>query len=299
MIFWSSHHGRKREYLIPFAFAALALLGAAPSQACSGRIASAPEPLADYNPFSPLDHVHSFQVRVENTGSETCRFQLSLEPGLMEIQFDYRIDGGTGSHLADSRRAGDHFAALTSRPLAAGEHQQFDLMLKIPAGQILGPGRYTAELSLSLTGSDGDAEPITGAPPIDSVAMRVICAVGDHLGVNIAGAGIAKTVDFGELVEGDSRHIVVEARANRNFILEIVSAKGGAMAMAAPYEQWRIPYALTLDGRGLKLPFRAGPFLNAGISGKAFSFDFQIGDVSAKRAGLYTDEITVTIRPAL
>ncbi|NJM35079.1 MAG: hypothetical protein HC850_10665, partial [Rhodomicrobium sp.] len=136
-------------------------------------------------------------------------------------------------------------------------------------------------------------------PALDTGAMTLGALIADRLGVNIAGGGILKTVDFGTLIEGDSKRVVVEARSNRHFSLVITSMNGGAMAMDAPYQQWRVAYTMTVNGAPASLPAKLGPFGMTSMAGEEFEAIFTIGDVANKRAGLYSDEITIEIRPAL
>jgi hypothetical protein len=187
-------------------------------------------------------------------------------------------------------------AGLSSRELAPGETQRFELVYSLPEGQFLSPGQFRKDIELLLKDEAGTEN---GEDALDAASLPLLCSVEDHLGVNIAGAGVATTVDFGELSGGDSRRVVIEARANRSFLLEIESLNGGVLVMEPPYQEWRIEYDVDLNGRSLKLPFKAGPYERGGIGGQSFPLDFRIGDVEAKRAGLYTDEITVTIRPAM
>ena len=69
--------------------------------------------------------------------------------------------------------------------------------------------------------------------------------------------------------------------------------------MAPPYETWRIPYRMDLDGRAVTLPDAAGPFSGTGLAGRQIEAAFTIGDVRKKRAGLYSDEVTIEIVPAI
>ena len=69
--------------------------------------------------------------------------------------------------------------------------------------------------------------------------------------------------------------------------------------MEAPYDRWRIPYAMSLNGAAVAMPASLGPFQTTSIAGQSLEAVFTIGDVSNKRAGLYSDEISIEIKPAL
>ena len=270
----------------------------AAAQDCLGRILSFSEAVADYNPFSPVAHRSTFNVTIENNGGAACLYRLHAKSAAQDNGFSFRIASADGEMLLDSEAAiaDETSAGIISRQLEPAATQRLELVYSLPEGQYLPPGLVRAEAELVLVAADatGDSE-----IALDAAPLPLLCSVEDHLGVNIAGAGLMKTVDFGELIEGDSRRVVIEARANRSFLLEIESLHGGALAMEAPYQDWRIEYDADLNGRALKLPFKAGPYERGGIGGQSFPLDFRIGDVDSKRAGLYTDEITVTIRPAM
>jgi hypothetical protein len=270
----------------------------ASAQDCLGRISAYDDPVADYNPFSALAHRSQFGVTIENTGSAACRYALNAHDLAQSDRFSFRIASADGAPLMDSEAvaATGGGGGIVSRLLEPAETQRLDLVYSLPEGQYLSPGLHLGEIELALTDADNPGDK---GSALDTVSLPLACRVDDYLGVNIAGAGLTKTVDFGELVEGNSRRVVIEARANRSFTLEIESRHGGVLVMEPPYEDWRIEYDVDLNGRALKLPFKAGPYDRGGLSGQAFSLDFRIGETDTKRAGLYTDEITVTIRPAL
>lgn len=261
---------------------------------CSGRIVAFDEAVADFNPFSPFAYQHPFSVTIENSGNAACRFRLVAKDDGVEKSYDFRIETADGELLVESNAAGPEHG-IASRLLEPGETQRFALIFNLPEGQYLSPGQFRSAIELTLTDADrsGDSQAV-----LHAMLLPLLCNVKDYLGVNIAGAGLTKTVDFGELIEGDSRRVVIEARTNRRFLLEIESQHGGALVMEPPHQNWQIEYDVDLNGKALKLPYTAGPYERGGISGQSFALDFRIGSVLSKRAGLYTDEIIVTIRPA-
>lgn len=267
-------------------------LDEAMAQDCLGRIVSFEEAAADYNPFSPVAHRSSFGVTIENSGSAACQYRLGAKEDGYGNGFSFRIASADGALLAENK-ATEEGAGIASRLLEPGATQRLELIYSLPEGQFLTPGQFRSEIELVLMNAE-NSEAV-----LDVASLSLLCSVEDHIGVNIAGAGLTKTVDFGELVEGDNRRVVIEARANRSFLLEIESQHDGALVMEPPYQNWRIEYGVDLNGRALKLPYKAGPYERGGLSGQSFALDFRIGDVDSKRAGLYTDEIVVTIRPTL
>ncbi|MGF1618990.1 MAG: hypothetical protein ACFCUR_00070 [Rhodomicrobiaceae bacterium] len=281
------------------AIAAMALLFAcAPAFACSGRIAAGMEAPLDYDPFDPLGAAQSHDVTVENTSGQDCAFQLRFEPEGAPAAFAFAATGESGEQLAGGTAPAGSTDALLTRQLAPGETQSLRYTTNMPAGQMLAPGEYRQPVRLALTAIAG-AAPENGAAPSDTASIMMSAYVQDRLGVNIAGAGTMKTLDFRELTAGETMRVVIEARSNRNFTIEAYSRNGGALAMDPPHEEWRIDYRMALNGRTIALPAAIGPFNQTPISGQPFEALFTIGDVESKRAGLYTDEITIEIKPAL
>lgn len=269
---------------------------------CAGRVVGGPPLVADYDPFAPADLRLPGRVAIENDGTAPCAFRLGVEPvpgaagGGQAPRFEIR--GAAGEMLAATGLDPKAASAAVSRTVAPGESVEFRYELRLPAGQMLPPGRHELAFELAL-GEAALGESHDAAGAFDRATLAVSVRVEDRIGVNIAGAGLAKTIDFGELRQGDSRRVLIAARGNRNFILEATSRNGGVLAMDTPHQQWRIPYAVTLGGVRIGLPARLGPYAPTTIAGHQLEAVFTIGDVSAKRAGLYTDEVVIEIRPAL
>ena len=72
----------------------------------------------------------------------------------------------------------------------------------------------------------------------------------------------------------------------------------GLPGEAPPIKASRVLYAVVLMSRA-KLPDTIGPFAGTGLAGSQFDVGFTIGDVRNRRAGLYRDEVTIEIRPAI
>jgi len=266
--------------------------------ACSGRIVKAENPAADYNPFSPVDLQRRLRVSIQNSGGRDCVFALRVRPSAAGVVFDYRLRSDRGEILAAPDLDPKAAPLLLTRPLSPGQTGEASLVLSVPAGQMLSPGDYEHPVELILLGAT-DPAALGNAPPIETAELALSLAVADRLGVNIAGAGRRTTIDFGELRAGASRGVRLEMRSNRRFKLTVSSRNDGALRMAPPHDQARIPYAMSLDGRPVALPSEVGPFKATSLAGHSVGVRFTIGDVGHARAGLYTDEVAIEIEPAL
>lgn len=278
----------------------LILASAAARAACSGQIIAGPAPDLLYNPFDAADKTQTHRVTVKNTGTEPCALALGfVRPAGGSVDQSaplIEIRAMAGSLLLAGAAALPATGQLTSPPLEPDATYDFEYSVTIPAGQMLPPGAYSQPFELSLAAAAGGGAP---AVPYQTLPMTVSCHVADHLGVNIAGGGTGTTIDFGVLAEGQTHEVVIQARSNRRFSLRIRSENGGAMAMAAPYAQWRIPYSMKLDEQDALPPAEIGPFAATMLSGNSIAASFTIGNVSSKRAGLYKDCVTIEIVPAI
>ena len=282
-------------------FAGLAaIVAAGAASACSGRLSGAASVEAAYAPFQALDASKEFSLTVQNTGETECIFWLGVQrltagADAATLNFDLRGRDGTWSSTGAASAA---LAWLASRRLAPNESYDFAAVLAIPAGQVLHPGDYVYAFETQLRAAP-DARPPESAEQLPSRTLRLSVAVPAHLSINIAGAGVRKTIDFGELTEGERKQVRIETRSNQRIQLDVLSLNGGVMAMAPPYQASVVPYAMVLNGKALKLPDTVGPFAGTGLAGSQFDIEFMIGDVLNKRAGLYLDEVTIEIKPAI
>ncbi len=277
------------------------ILSPGAASACSGRLSGPASIDAAYAPFQALDTSKEFALTIQNTGETECIFWLGLErvaagAATPPLAFDIRGQDGAWSSARAATGTGPSW--LFSRRLAPNESIDVALLLAIPAGQLLPPGDDSSAFEAQLHAS-AEARAPDSAEPLQSRALRLSIAIAAHLSVNIAGAGVRKTIDFGDMAGGERKQVRLEARSNQRFQLDVFSRNGGVLAMAAPYEASRVPYAMVLGGKLLKPPETFGPFPGTGLAGSQFDLEFTIGDVLNQRAGLYRDEVTIEIRPSI
>ena len=278
----------------------LSLASASARAGCSGHIIAGAGPDLLYNPFEAVDKTQIHRVTVKNTGTEPCALALGFarpvggsadqNAPLIEIR------ATSGGLLLAGASALPASGQLTSPPLAPDENYDFEYSVIIPAGQMLPRGAYSQPFELSLAAAAGGGAP---AVPYQTLPRTVSCHVADHLGVNIAGGGTGTTIDFGALAQGQTHEVIIQTRSNVRFSLTIRSENGGALAMAAPYAQWRVPYSMKLNKQDVQPPAEIGPFVATTLSGNSIAASFTIGNVSGKRAGLYRDYVTIEIVPAI
>jgi hypothetical protein len=293
---------RRMEFVLPVLLAIFAaIVNAGAASACSGRLTGAPNVDATYAPFNAVDGSKEFPVTVQNTGETECIFWLGVERPAASAQaapLNFALRGRDGAWSSTGAASLPGAIWLASRRLAPNESYDFPLTLAIPAGQILPPGDSIHAFDIRLAAAP-EPRPPGSAEQLHARTLRLSIAIPAHLSINIAGAGAQKTIDFGELIEGDRKQVRIETRSNQRYQLDVVSRNGGVLAMAPPYDASRVPYAMVLNGKALKLPDTIGPFAGTGLAGSQFDVGFTIGNVRNGRAGLYRDEVTIEIRPAM
>ncbi len=296
----TANPARGAKYVLPVLAAFAAIVSAGAASACSGRLSGAASVDATYEPFQALDGSKRFPVTVQNTGETECIFWLGVErlaAGSETATLNFALQG-RGGVWSSTGAGGPGAVWLASRRLAPNESYDFPATLAIPAGQILPPGDWIYSFDTKLAAAP-DSRPADSAEQLHARTVRLSIAIPAHLSINIAGAGMHKTIDFGELIEGDQKQVRIETRSNQRYQLDVVSRNGGFLAMAPPYSAVRVPYTMVLNGKAVKLPETIGPFAGTGLAGSQFDVGFTVGDVRDRRAGLYRDEVTIEIRPAI
>jgi len=286
----------------------VAVAGPAVAADCQGRIGPETSVTAreSYDPFSPADLVDAHRIGIANTGAAACSYGLvfrarSPRP-VLGGTLSYTIVGASGTELLTSLAGTLAPAARLAGPLAPSANASLEIQLVIPRGQHAAPGLYRDGVDLELYALDASGRP--SGQPLDTAPLALAAGVARIMSVNIRGAGLGTTVDFGVLGQGQQRTVTIEARSNDSYQLDVTSDHGGQLVLTQPLpsRQWAVPYAATLSGQRLDLSGRASlPALPATRpeSDAGHPLTVTIGDVANKHAGRYQDVITVEITAAM
>lgn len=301
----------KRHFrFLPWMTALLAGLGqiesAFPAE-CQGRIG--PETRitgrTEYDPFSPVDVSDAYRLSVMNTGAQPCRYALlfrSRSPRpMLGSRLAYSLSGQDGRALLTSAPAQAAPLARTPAPVEPNTPAALTYELTVPRGQFAAPGSYGDDIDLELYALD-DNDRIR-SPALHTATLAVSYTVPRVLSVNVKGGEMTTTLGFGQLSTGQQRSVVIEARSNQTYQLDVTSEQRGALTLTpkAPGEEWSVPYAATLAGQRLDL-VRGTALGNlpatAPGSEAAYALVVTIGDATRKRAGRYEDVITIEVNGA-
>lgn len=284
--------------------ALLTVVAAAPVHAgCSGKIngSTAVSGLTPYDPFRASDTVDDYKLSIRNTGGEACSYAVVFRsanmPPRLGDALGFMLTSANGRPLVVDATSGVPAAGPIGAPVFANGTAEFAYRVEIPRGQFAAPGAYASTLTLELYALDSSGQP--EKMPADSTTLHLTYSVPQVLKVNIKGAGTTTTLDFGELATGAQKTVIVEARSNLDYDLDISSDNHGAMALtpSVPGQTWTVSYEARLNRQPLDL--------HSGTSVRKLPrtadvdashvLDVVIGDVAKKRAGIYEDVITVHI----
>lgn len=289
-----------------------AMLAAPPAAAtCESAVQINPSvrPLP-YDPFEAGDTVMQGSILVRQDGPEPCPLRLGFYRS-PDVDISMRQTSGASSGngplrydlTSNGRRLIADWPQNSKPPIFvivppvghSGQAAEVTYQLRIPRGQLAAPGRYTDEVELRVYEVNGK----------DLLALRVLileAEVSSVVSLNLVGADVSSpysyTMDFGTLESGERRSIGIEARSNGRYRLEVRSREGGVLRLAPPFDDWTVDYAASIAGQAVNFPASLGSFSPTAASGAVLPLQVVIGDVARKRAGVYRDEITVSIEPA-
>ena len=283
-------------------FAAIALGAPAAQADCALSIQPNQDQwLIPYDPFAGEAPQRQFDVALVNLGDSPCAGTLRVdlrgaEFGLSQIgaadPVAYAlIDERSGSNITP--RTGQSARRLNARPvvLGAGERTLIRFTFAADAQAPVSSGIYSQDAFIAVDAPDG--APIAERPV--NLALNVIPAAvmglkGEFQRVN----GVAR-IDLGDLTSG-ARPLGTSlfVLSTGGYRVSVASSNDGRLRLGA--SQWYIDYALSIGTHRMNLG--AGDQFEV-VSRRPRADDYpltvEVGDVSTRRAGEYTDVLTFTI----
>ena len=289
----------------------LAILGFATSAAAqcfSGRInGSNFVASGTYNTFDASDSYIAYTLTVRNTWIGTCNYGLvfnnAVSPGLLgtspnQITFTISATAGGSNIITTTPSNVAASAWLPVLNVPQNGNVTVTYYVNITRGQVVPPGTYSDLLGVWLYPLNSSGGIVAFRLHADN--LTVTRTVPTSISVNIAGGGTTTTLDYGTLTNGEVRTVNIEARSNVNYQLSTTALNLGNLRLPTPYSAWSIPYTATLGGSSLNLASTTvlGPFGLTPYAGTTRALAATIGTIGNKRAGIYSDEITVSIQVA-
>ncbi|MEO5866769.1 MAG: hypothetical protein ABIS14_08840 [Sphingomonas sp.] len=258
--------------------------------------------IRNYDPFSttavPIDE---FDVTFVNEGADTC----SLRP-IFDLENEaFGLDQGTSARvpyrLLD--RTGDY--DVTPRTGTTVRNPTNPLVVIAPHGQQL--ARFRLAVGTDNIATDGlfvqhariNAEDDSGTI-LASKQLTLGLDVQPAALIGLSGAfrladGRA-VVDLGELHEGVAPVVLnLYVQSTRAYTVTVDSQNLGNLQLANT--RWTIPYQVVLGDRTLPRGARAeyNSTLGTALARKSVPLNFAIGNVADRRAGNYSDLITISV----
>ncbi|HZF43110.1 MAG TPA: hypothetical protein VEZ48_06845 [Sphingomonadaceae bacterium] len=295
-------------------FAAISFASFAPAQVappsdgpvtndCRVRVNANPTAwiIQGYDPFGGTIAEGTFSVTFTNEGSSECRFfpafRLEQPPfGLSRgngRRIGYALLNLTGSqdltpHMGRSNRS-------TNQPdVVLTQNQSRTMLFKLVVDQndVTGSGTYSQDVVLEAQDSrfvsTGGTRIALGLSVLPSARLGLSGAYTVNDGQAV--------VELGELRRGVAP-VPLQLRVNStgNYTISVTSANAGRLRLGT--SGWYVPYSLAIGPTTVQL---AGTDVVTGPAGdglrqEALALRFTIGDVTEKRAGTYSDVLTVSV----
>lgn len=285
-------------------FWALAGFGLANAQptTCTPTLKNSPASVEiDYDPFLAGATPTHLTFQLVNQTDTPCKIDLAVtnsagEP-LLELPW---TDIGLVLAIRPSadQTQGAKRTGLYEIVLEAGQNKDISFDLSVSTDAVVPAGHYVQSLFLAFM-QPGDKVATMRTP--FQLALNAL----PRAQMNLSGAsgsfGTGPTVsivDFGLAETGKVQGLFIQTRTNAPSRLTFRSANHGRMVLDGDASRAHsLPYSITFDGAPLDLETMAirpiSPAIN--YSGTPYPLILQLGDVTARRAGHYTDELTIEI----
>lgn len=273
------------------------------STECQLRVNPTPSSwiIQGYDPFSGTIPEGTFGVTFINEGGAECRFtpafELTQPPFGLSIGIGKPVDYAL-VNLTDTRdatpRAGRTLRRSTQDEMVLKPRESRSIMYKLvaDASQISTAGTFTQDVTLEA--QDSRFRSFGGAPLV--VGLTVLPSARMSLSGTYTMSNGQAVVNLGELKEGQAPTLLnLNVSSTGDYDIVVTSANSGQLRLGA--SQWFVPYSVAIGDKAINL-LGTGSVSGSNKSGLIrdhLPVNFIIGDVSNKRAGIYSDVLSVTI----
>jgi hypothetical protein len=270
---------------------------------CRIRVNASPSAwiIRGYDPFGSAPAGDIFGVTLTNDSQVQCSFA----PVFRLEQPPFGLARATGKpirytieNLIDSQdvtpRTGSSQHWAVQRDISLGPNETRTLLFRLSAAadDVKEAGTFTQEVTLDAEDSQltavGSARLVLGLEVLPSARIGLAGAYSMSNGRAV--------VDLGELRQGPAP-VPLQIRVNSTgrYSLSIASENAGRLRLGT--SDWYVPYSLSIGGMNVNLSGTdtlAGPN-GAGLTRDALPMHFVIDDVAGRRAGTYSDVISVSV----
>jgi spore coat protein U-like protein len=233
-----------------------------------------------------------------NTGSYTRQ----LSSGGSRLNYQLFTTSGMNYNLKAPPSAQANEVLSGSVPGPGGQVIPLSFVFFIPPGQVVPPGTYTDQVTISIY----DAYDSVGSPQATrTITISAVVVAGAAMSIVPTGGPFNSsrpqyTLNFGTLSTGQQQSCDVLIKQNNNCTLYYSSANRGVLQQVPVPTTDQIPYSCMVAGAMLDLS-QAGslslpPGISPGSDGARYPVNITIGNVGNASAGTYEDQITITVQ---
>ena len=254
-----------------------------------------------YDPFDGAIPQGTFGVTFVNEGTGECRFTPTFELD----QPPFGLSKGTGKpvgyallNLTDTQdvtpRAGRTQRNPTQRMITLGANASRTLLYKLVADpdDVRGSGTFTQDVTLEAQDesfrSFGGTRIVLGIDVLPSARIGLAGAYTMNDGHAV--------VNLGELQPGPAQlQLNLLVASTGSYDLNVTSTNSGRLRLGS--SEWYVPYSLAIGGNSVNLtgaPTISGTS-NDGLRRDRLPIQFVIGNTADRRAGVYSDVISISI----
>lgn len=274
---------------------------------CRVRVMAVPTGwiIQGYDPFDNGTPEGTFNVSFTNDGTSECRFA----PVFQLDQPPFGLSSGTGKpiryallNLTDTQdatpRAGRTQRTLSQPEVALGPNETKTVLYKLIAepNDVNDAGIFTEDVTIEA--QDAQFRSLGGTRLVLGLNVLPSARIG-LTGAFTMDKGHA-VVDLGDLRPGLAPvPLQLRVSSTGRYEIAVTSANSGRLRLGST--DWYVPYALSIGGNTVNLA-ATDRLTNPGqsASGNGFRRDslpihFVVGDVADKRAGVYSDVLSVAV----
>lgn len=276
----------------------------AASTSCRVRMDTAPSAwiIRGYDPYETALPESTFNVTFTNDGGAECRFTPVFELD----QPPFGLSSGQGRsigyaliNLSDAQdvtpRAGRSVRGTANqRPIVLAPNESRSVMYKLVASGDDVPNAGTFTEDVILEAQDTTFRVLGGARVVLGLEVLPSARIG-LAGAYTMSDGHA-VVSLGELREGPAAvPLQLRVSSTGQYDLDVTSLNGGNLRLGAT--EWTVPYTMRIGGNRVNLSAAdriSGP-KGEGLGRTALPIQFVIGEVSRRRAGTYSDVVSISV----
>ena len=274
-----------------------------PGAECLIRAAAAPVSwlIQGYDPFGGAIPEGTFGVTFYNDGMGECRFT----PVFELVQPPFGLSKGTGKRidyallsLTDTQDVTPRSVQTQLTPsqkmvtLAAKGTEARVYKLVVEPLDVTGSGLFTQEVTIKAQdesfGSLGGTKIVLGINVLPSARI----GLGGSYTMNDGHA----VVDLGDLRPGVAPVLLnLNVASTGSYDLNVTSANSGRLRLGS--SDWYVPYSMAIGGNSVNLTGARTISGNSdeGLRREALPIQFVIGDTSDRRAGVYSDVVSISV----